>query len=219
MKKIINIFAFTSIICVVIAGFITYNLLDKFIDYKHNKMIENIAISDGKEIVDRIHYNANNAYNNLILSRNEILSYIKKYINDINAKKHNAKIYAFNSYGIYLAHYLTDYKKYNAFLEKDINGKFYIKDLLRNIGDDGVYNDEVIMSFNNTKKHIVTYIKKDKNLNIYYGSIVDLDEFINNNNFHKNDKTNIKILIIISVFIFIILIILLKIMYENRIKK
>lgn len=216
MKKFVLIFAILSVICIVISGFLTYKLIQYNLEYKQEEYMKNSAILAGKEIVDKIHHNANNAYNSFILDNNQIIEYVKKYINEINSNNYEIKFYAFDNYGIYIAHYDKNYKNKNAFLEKDINGSFYIKELAKNVSDDGIYYKSEIVVDEKNIKHAITYIKKDRNLNIYYACTIILDDFFSKFYSQENEIKNNKIFIIISITIFIILIILLTIIYQNK---
>ncbi|MBT0884349.1 MULTISPECIES: hypothetical protein [unclassified Campylobacter] len=216
-KKTIILFSLLACISVILNSIDVYITLDKNYQLKDNEGTKNIIAKQAKAIVDKIDNYAKNLPNSL--NYKEKINLIKKEINTINFDNYQEKAYAFNELGFYIAHYSKDYEHQNIFLEKDTNNKFYIKELLAKIKDEG-YTKANIFWTNYSIRHIITYIKKDKNLNVYYGCTIDLDKI---KNFKKikasyNDKE--KILIIFStLFIIFTIICFTLIQYKKTRKK
>lgn len=201
-KKIIIIFTILACFSVILNSFNVYNMLNKSSELRDSNNAKNEVIKQAKNIVDEIEkYSITLDFN---LKYQKKLELIKKEINKINFNKYQEKAYAFDSLGFYIAHYSKDYENQNIFLETDINNNLYIKNLVSKINKEGFIEASIFWT-NHSIRHIITYIKKDENLNIYYGCTIDLDIF-------KTNKTNKKIvnyennIVFISSFIVIIMI-------------
>lgn len=202
MLRVIVFFTLLACFSVVVNSVNVYNMLNNAYELQENKDVKSEVVKQAKTIVDEIE-----KYSKTLspsLNHNEKLELIKKEINKINFNKYQEKAYAFDSLGFYIAHYSKDYENQNILQETDINNKLYVKDLVDKINNEG-FTEASIFWTNHSIRHIITYVKKDENLNIYYGCTMDLDIFkINKEN--KKITRNENNLILISSFIVIIMI-------------
>lgn len=199
------IFAILAWISVIINSFDVCLALSQKYEIKDDEGLKNNAAKQAKSIVYEIQNYANNLSNTL--SYDDKLALIKKEINKINFNKYQEKAYAFDSLGFYIAHYSKDYENQNILLEKDITNNLYIKELVGKINDEGYTNASIFWT-NHSIRHIITYIKKDKNLNVYYGCTIDLDlAKISKSNKNKNIVYEKSLIIFSSVFVIILIII------------
>lgn len=197
-------FALFACFSVVLNSINVYETLNKTFEIKNNKDTKSEVVKQAKKIVDELEQ-----YSKILshtLNYDEKINLIKKEINKINFNKYQEKAYAFDNLGFYIAHYSKDYENQNIFLETDINNNLYIKNLASKIDNEGFVEASIFWT-NHSIRHIITYIKRDEKLNIYYGCTIDLDIF-------KTTKTNKKIikyeknLIFISSFVLVIIIII-----------
>lgn len=210
MNKIF-VFAFLASVAIVINSIgIFFSLND--VDIKNKLQSEEERIIDSsKKITDELFdYARDLPYS---LSRKEKIEKIQDKINKINFSNYQIKAYAFDSLGFYISHYSKDYERQNIFLEKNTKGETYIRDLIDKINSEG-YTKATILWTNYSIRHIITYIKHDKDLNIYYGCTIDLENL--NPEIEKSSTKKEKYVVITSSIFFIFLIFIFAYIFHKR---
>lgn len=220
IKKHIYLLTFFAIVSVSFSGYITFKIFDDSINY-HNKTNAILkAIKQSKIITSNLQENVEKTYKNNIVSKRNINSYIKSLIDEINFENYKIKTFAFNQLGFYIAHYLNSYEGSNAFLEKDINNSHYIKNIVKNMTISGSYEQVRVIWSDNSIKNLITFIKKDENLNIYYGCTIDIDDIVFEKNkfkIYEIDQYNKGLLLSIFIILALIAIVFaIKYMKKNK---
>lgn len=210
MNKIF-VFAFLASVAIVINSICIFFSLND-VDVK-NKLQSNEAkiVDKSKKITDELFdYARELPY---YLNRKEKIEKIQDKINKINFNNYQIKAYAFDSLGFYISHYSKDYERQNIFLEKNTKGETYIRDLIDKINDEG-YTKATIFWTNYSIRHIITYIKHDKDLNIYYGCTIDLENL--NPEIEKSSTIKEKYIVLVSVIMFVLIIFIFAYAFNKR---
>lgn len=186
---------------------------------------ENIVIDDArntaKSIVYGIYHYTSKMHDDFVKSgdgANDAYESIVEYLQNIDLKNPTIRFFSSNSKGVYLSHYHPEKVGKNYLFDKDAEGTSYMQHFIDNgLKPEGGFTEikfyDDVAKANRT---IITFTKKDKNLDIIYGCTIDLNvakENINNinNNIHnvisEYNKTFIISAIVISTIILLFLII------------
>lgn len=208
-KKMMIFFSFLACISVIYSGFVAYGILGDSQRQKTEENIKNKSAKIAKDIVDEIYDSVRANYERKNLTKYQIYDFVKSKINEINLNNYKVKAYAFNELGFYIVHYSKDYEGLNAFLERDTDNKKYIKELANNKSENGICTKATILWTNNSIRHLLTFIRKDPLLNIYYGCTIDLDDdltqkHIFNEKEYEITKRSILVSTIVSIFLIVV---------------
>ncbi|MBZ7985218.1 cache domain-containing protein [Campylobacter sp. Cr9] len=107
---------------------------------------------------------------------NEYERSMKIFLSNIDLQNKTVNFLITNSKGDFISHYHKEKVGKNYFYDKDVDGKYYLQEIINNAKNGGftqfAFKDEV----SNKIRHIVTYSKKDPHIDFIYVSVVDLDQ-------------------------------------------
>nr|WP_267525387.1 methyl-accepting chemotaxis protein [Campylobacter sp. MG1] len=183
-------------------------------------VIEN-ARNTAKSIVYGIYHYTSKMHDDFIKSgdgADDAYQSIVEYLQDIDLKNDTIRFFSANLKGVYLSHYHKEKIGKDYTFDKDANGNSYVKQFIdKGLQPNGGFTEikfyDDVVKVNRT---IITFTKKDENLDIIYGCTIDLNvaksniDNINkniNNVINKSNTTFIISALIIASAILILLII------------
>ncbi|MBZ8003242.1 cache domain-containing protein, partial [Campylobacter canadensis] len=146
---------------------------------------EELAVDDAKKtaksVVKAINHFTDKAYEDLKNSgatHAEIINRVFALVKNINLDNTAVHNFVMNSNGVYLDHYNKNLINENMLNSPDLNGKYYVKDLV-NVSKNGGYVKAKIKGADGNIRNIIIYVEKDSYLDLIYGTTVDIDSAYN----------------------------------------
>ncbi|MBT0881076.1 MULTISPECIES: cache domain-containing protein, partial [unclassified Campylobacter] len=153
------------------------------IDDVTTKTVEELAVKDArsaaKSIVFGFYNFSEKLYKDFVKAGDgpeDALESTIEYLQGMNLDSTNIRFFAVNSDGTYLVHYQPEKVGKNLKADLDIKGESYVEKFVKNGLAGGGFTEVTFFDkVTNKDRNIITYTKKDKNMDIIYGCTIDMD--------------------------------------------
>ncbi|MBZ7985717.1 cache domain-containing protein [Campylobacter sp. Cr9] len=153
------------------------------IDDVSQSTVSDLAINDArsaaKSVVYGFYHFTEKLYKDFVKAGDgpeDALESTIEYLQNMNLDSANIRFFAINSDGTYLVHYQPEKIGQNLKADLDKNGESYVMKFVKNGLAGGGFTEVTFFDkIANKDRSIITYTKKDKNMDIIYGCTIDMD--------------------------------------------